>query len=119
MKQELVCIVCPLGCNIEVGFKDDGKEIEYIKGNTCKRGSDYAREECTNPVRMVTTTVRCKDGSVVPVKTSKAIEKGKIFECMKIINNFKADLPICTGDVIIKNVLDTGADIIATADSKL
>lgn len=117
MKRELTCIVCPLGCKIEVGFaEEETKEIEYIKGNTCKRGAEYAQNECTHPTRVITSTVLCDDGSVIPVKTSMPIPKEKIFECMDAINSVKAVLPICAGDVIIKNVLNTDADVVSTVN---
>lgn len=118
MKRELTCIVCPLGCKMEVGFDPDTKTVEYVKGNTCKRGEEYAKNECIRPVRVLTTTVACIDGGVVPVKTDKPIDKDKLFVCMEIINNTKVDLPINIGDVIIENILDTGANIVATASYK-
>jgi CxxC motif-containing protein len=117
MKRELTCIVCPLGCKIEVGFKDgDPKTIEYVKGNTCKRGEVYAKNECTHPVRVLTTTVACNGGGVVSVKTDKAIPKEKLFACMELVNNVKVDLPIHIGDVIIENVAGTDANIVAAAN---
>ena len=87
-------------------------EVKNISGNTCPRGAEYAKNECISPVRTITSTVRCKDGSVVPVKTDRPIPKDKIFECMKIINGTVAPLPISAGDVIIKDVY--GSNIIAT-----
>ena len=118
MKRELTCIVCPLGCKMEVGFDSDKKIVEYVKGNTCKRGEEYAKTECIRPVRVLTTTVACKNGGVVSVKTDKPIPKDKIFACMEIINNIKVVLPINIGDVIIENIADTGASVVATADYK-
>ena len=115
MKRNLTCIVCPLGCNLEVSF-DEQNNIQSITGNTCKRGAVYAEEECTHPSRVITTTVLCDDGCVVPVKTNKPIPKEKIFECMKQINACVVSLPLKAGDVIIKGVVGTDSDIIATAD---
>lgn len=115
MKRNLTCIVCPLGCDITVEFNDNG-EISEIKGNTCPRGAEYAKNECTNPVRTITTTIMCDNGVPVPVKTNAAVPKNKIFDCMKIINSTKKDLPISAGDVIIENICGSGADVIATAD---
>ena len=113
-KRELTCIGCPLGCSITVTMEN--AEILDVTGNTCKRGEKYAIDECTNPVRMLTSTVRVNGGKlpVVPVKTSVPIPKGKMFECMAAINNEVADAPIKLGDVLIANVCDTGADIVAT-----
>lgn len=113
MKRSLTCIVCPLGCELCVEI-DEGK-VQNITGNTCPRGKKYAESEFCNPQRTVTSTVRCVDGSVIPVKTDKEIPKGKMAECIKIINNAVAGLPICVGDVIIKDVF--GANIVATRNS--
>ena len=108
--KELTCIICPLGCELQIEL--EGNEVISVTGNTCNRGDSYARTECTNPQRTVTSTVRCENGGVVAVKTDRTIPKDKIFECMKIINNTIAPLPICVGDVIIEDVY--GANIIAT-----
>jgi CxxC motif-containing protein len=114
MERNLTCIVCPLGCSLKVEL--DGKNVVSVSGNTCKRGEVYAHNECTNPQRTVTTTVKCSDGSVIPVKTDTTIPKEKMEECVKIINTTVADLPISVGDVIIKDVF--GANIVATANRK-
>ena len=110
MERDLTCIVCPLGCKIKV-ILEDGKVIS-VSGNSCKRGKAYAETECVFPMRTVTSTVRCDDGTLVSVKTSRPIPKDKMLDCIKIINNNIAHLPIRAGDVIIKDVY--GSDIIAT-----
>lgn len=112
-RKELVCIRCPLGCNMEV-VMDDG-DIREIKGNTCKRGEDYARREITNPVRTVTSTVRVAgiDDMMIPVKTKKDIPKEKMMDCVKALKDIKVTLPVHLGDVIIENVVETGVSIIA------
>lgn len=110
MKRNLTCIVCPMGCSLEVEL--DGDKVLSVSGNTCKRGEVYAQNECTNPQRTVTSTVKCKNGAIVSVKTDRTIPKGKIAECMKIINNAQPELPIKVGDVIIEDVF--GSNIVAT-----
>lgn len=110
MERRLTCIVCPLGCELVVKTEDD-KVIE-VSGNTCKRGEIYAKNECTNPKRTVTSTVMCEDGGLVSVKTDTPIPKEKMYECMQIINSITAKLPITVGDVIIKDVF--GSNIVAT-----
>ena len=114
-ERRLTCIVCPKGCELVVQFNDDGA-IDNISGYTCPRGKDYAYAECTAPVRTVTTTVRCEDGEVVSVKTSAPVPKEKIFEVMAAINAVNANNSVKIGDVIIANVCDTGADIVATSN---
>ena len=115
MERELTCIICPLGCELNVKL-EEGKVIS-VSGNTCKRGEIYAKNECTNPQRTITSTLRCEDGSLVPVKTDRPIPKGKIEECMKIINAATAKLPVRVGDIIIKDVF--GANIVATANKEV
>ena len=114
MTRELTCIVCPLGCSLAVEMSD-GK-VQSVSGNTCPRGKVYAEKECINPVRTITSTVRCEDGSVLPVKTEAPIPKDKIFDAMKIINNASVRLPISIGDVIIEGVY--GSKVVATKNAK-
>lgn len=113
----LTCIVCPRGCQMKVILSDDGR-VEKVEGNFCKRGVTYANDECTNPRRTVTSTVRCKSGEVVPVKTNTTVPKDKMFEVMREINCALAEDNVKIGDVIIENVCGTGADVVATANTK-
>lgn len=115
MKRELICIVCPRGCALSCELGEGG-EVLSVSGNLCPRGKGYAIKECTNPERVVTSTVRCKDGGVVSCKTSAAVPKGLMLDIMKIINTTVAENDVKIGDVIIKNVLETGADIVATSN---
>jgi len=115
-KQSLVCIVCPMGCRLDL-IKDDTVEKGYkILGNACKRGEDYAVEEMTNPTRMIPTTVVIEGAFLkrLPVRTSGPVPKGLIMACMKEINKVSVQAPVKMGDVIIENILNTGVDIIAT-----
>ena len=114
IERNLTCIVCPLGCDLKVQL--DANKVISVSGNTCPRGEKYAQSECTNPQRTVTTTIKCDNGAVLPVKTNRTIPKEKMAECMKIINNTIAHLPISVGDVIIEDVF--GADIVAARNMK-
>ncbi len=111
--RELTCIVCPRGCRINVRLGDSGAP-EEITGYSCPRGLEYAKTECTHPTRIVTSTVRTSGGGVVPVKTSAPVPKEDITAVMTAIKSVTAPLPVHIGDVLIKNVCGTGADILAT-----
>ena len=113
--RELTCIICPKGCSLKAELGDGG-EVLSVSGNTCKRGAEYAVAECTNPMRTVTSTMRCSDGSVVPVKTSVPIPKSDIYECMKLINKGVAKLPVHIGDIVIPDVF--GSNIVITANKE-
>lgn len=114
-KRNLTCIVCPRGCQMTVTL-EDGKVIN-VEGNFCKRGVTYANDECTNPKRTVTSTVRCLDGSIVSVKTESTIPKEKMFEVMEEINAVRPEGSLKIGDVVIKNVCGTGVNVVATSNS--
>ena len=117
-EKEITCIVCPLGCKILV--KTDGKRFELLHGNKCQKGVEYVRNEALDPRRVLTSSILVKNGaySLVSVKTNKPIPKDEIFNILKIIKNKSVNAPIYIGDIIIKNILDTGSDIIATKTVK-
>lgn len=116
MIRELTCIVCPKGCPLRVEIEDGN--IVNITGFTCPRGKQYAIDECTHPMRTVTSTARTEVGTVIPVKTNVTIPKEKMFDCMKQINSAVVKLPAHIGDVVIANVLGTGADVVVTANQE-
>ena len=113
-KRQLTCINCPMGCQLLVEIEND--QVIRVSGNICKRGESYAAKEITNPTRIVTTTVKVIDGDkpLVSVKTKTDIPKGKIYECVNALSRVQVQAPIQIGDVILKNVADTGVDIVAT-----
>lgn len=114
-ERDLICIACPRGCAIKVTI-DDNKEVVSVEGNLCKNGEKYARDEVTHPMRNLTTTAKVTGGkaTVVPCKTNIDIPKELLFEAMKEINSASIAAPVHIGDVIIKDLLGTGADVIAT-----
>ena len=113
MVKELICISCPMGCHLKVDVDN-----KTVTGNTCKRGEIYGLNEVTNPVRVVPSTVKVNGGElpVVPVKTAGAIPKKLNFECMKVINETTVNAPVKMGEVLIKDVLGTGIDVVASRD---
>lgn len=115
-KKELVCIGCPMGCVMQVEM--EGEEVISVTGNTCTKGERYARKEVTDPTRIVTTTVKVKNGvdARVPVKTREDIPKGKIFGCIRALKGVEIEAPVRIGDVILENAAGTGVDVIATKD---
>ena len=109
MKQ-LTCILFPRWCQLNI---DDNN---VVTGNFCPRGKNYAISEITNPTRIVTSTMKVlnSDEVRVPVKASKPIKKGVMFEIMDKINSKLVYAPIKIGDVLIENVDGDNTDIIAT-----
>jgi CxxC motif-containing protein len=114
--KDMVCIVCPLGCKLKIMKSDEGQNGYTVEGNKCFRGANYGITEMTNPTRVLTTTVIILGSSIrrLPVKTSGPIPKHLINDAMKVINKVEVKTPIKVGQAIIKNILDTGVDVIAS-----
>ena len=111
MKKELTCIMCPMGCQLVIDI--NGKDMK-VSGNNCIRGEQYAKSELTEPKRIVTTLVKTANG-VLPCKITCAVPKAVV---MKVVNKIKK-LKLTTaklGDVIVTNILNTGADVVITGN---
>ena len=117
--RKMTCIVCPTGCQLEIGTGADG--AVQISGSQCRRGEEYGRNEILNPVRVLTTTVKIIGGSLplLPVRTTRAIPKGYLDKAMVALADVEVKAPVSTGDVIAANLLDTGIDVIASRDMDL
>ncbi len=118
VEKNITCIVCPIGCKILV--KIDGTQLEIVGGNKCKRGIEYAKNEALDPRRMLTTSVLVNGGewSLVSVKSSKPVPKEKLFSILKEIKRTAVNAPVKSGQPIIKNVANTGINIVATKTVK-
>lgn len=114
MENNITCIVCPIGCRMKVTKLEDGNYS--VEGNTCKRGEKYGVEEMTAPKRVVTTTVKIKEGilNLLPVKTKEPIPKELIFDLMEFLDDIEVNAPIKVGDIIVENILNTGVNIVAS-----
>ena len=109
----LVCIQCPLGCHLTVEEKD-GEII--VTGNNCPRGAAYGKSEMTAPVRILTTTVAIDsaDHHRLPVISSAPLPKGRIMDAVKALKETEVKVPVHRGDVIVKDILGLGVDILAS-----
>ena len=52
------------------------------------------------------------------VKTDKPVPKEKLLACAKEISRNHPPLPIRRGDVLIRDLLGTGSNVIATRDAE-
>ena len=114
--QEIICIRCPLGCHGRVTTDETNKVVRF-EGYECKEGKKYAEAEAYGPLRLLTATV-IMDSEVrrlLPVKTSRPIPKDKLKPCMRVLAGIRVKPPVVRGQVILANILGTGADIVTTA----
>jgi CxxC motif-containing protein len=87
-----------------------------VRGNGCSRGADYAVKEFTNPTRVTTSTVRIKGAAFarLPVKTDRDIPKDAVFKAVRLLDDLTVNAPVKCGDIILPNILNTGANFVAT-----
>ena len=113
-KKHFVCVVCPIGCEIDVVH--DGSKIISMEGNKCEKSVEFVTQELIEPMRILTTTVRIQGSkwAVIPVRTDKTVPK-RLFPCiMKQLKHIKLQAPVNMLEVVVRDVLGTGANIIAT-----
>ncbi len=110
--KELVCIVCPKGCRLHV----DDENGYTVTGNSCPRGAEYGKNEIQNPTRVLTSTVRLSGGAYrrCPVKTEKAVPKGKLLDIMKELNHVEVASPVSIGQVVLADAAGTGVNVVVT-----
>lgn len=116
-REVIICTVCPLGCRVEISLDRRGA-VSALKGAECAQGEKYVVREFKSPVRTVTATVRTGEKSfpLIPVRTSRPVPRELIGEVMRETARARAKAPVKAGDVIVKNILKTGVDLIATTD---
>lgn len=112
--KELICIMCPKGCHLKV----DEENGYSVSGNNCDKGAEYGKEELVNPTRVITSTVKVIGGLYprCPVKTTKPIPKGLIFEAMKLLDGVELTAPVRVGDVVVEDICGTGIPFVAARD---
>lgn len=112
--KSITCIGCPLGCELLVSIEKD--RVIKITGYQCLKGKAYGMEECTNPTRILTTTIPIENGNVrvVSVKADQPVPKHKIINIMEELKGIKTTAPVHSGDVVVKNLLGMGINFIAT-----
>ena len=118
MKKEMICISCPLGCRLDVEWNTNG-EIK-VSGNKCPRGEVYGKEEILSPRRVLTATAPINSTwlSRLPVMTNEAVPKASIDTLLNKIYKLNLHPPINRGDVIMKNIDNTGIDLVASRTVK-
>jgi CxxC motif-containing protein len=112
---KIICVACPKGCRLRINR--EGKAI-VVAEQGCKRGEQYAVQEMTDPRRMVASTVQIKSNShpLLPVYTSAPIPKGKIQPLLKELREIILSAPVKMGQVVLKDALGTGIDVLASRD---
>ena len=118
MNRKLTCIICPIGCTLEVLY--DEKEIQSVQGNLCPRGMDYAEKELFDPERTLTTSVRVRGGEMplASVRSVGPLPKALIVPVVRRLKRMELEAPVGFGQVVLEDVEGTGVDVVATREVK-
>ncbi len=111
MNKEMICIECPRGCTLSVTL--DGDRVTGVEGNLCPRGKTYAVNECEEPRRVLTATVRTSDGRLLPVRTSGPVLREEMMAIMQRLKTVVASLPVALGEVVVEKI-DGRYDLLAS-----
>jgi CxxC motif-containing protein len=114
---EVICLTCPFACKIKLQIDDLGR-IQDISGADCEKGKEYAIKEYKTPERILTATVRTSNKAhpLLSVRTNRTIPKNCLHQCMQVLAGVEVGFPVKIGETVVKNILDTGVDIVATQD---
>jgi CxxC motif-containing protein len=103
-----------------VELSEKGEAVR-VTGNRCPRGEAFARQEVVCPVRVITSTVllRREDGgeALLPVRSSEAFALNKHAQTMELLRHVVVRAPVRMGDIVIRDLLGTGVDLVASCDS--
>ena len=116
MEMRICCTTCPNECELDIEI-DENKNIISAKGNKCPRGLAFAEKEVVDPERVLASTVKvvdAKHNTLLPVRTKEALPLRLHFDAMHQLETMHVNAPIKMGDIIIKNVCDSGIDVIAS-----
>lgn len=114
MKKIIICTVCPNGCRIEADYT--GEADLTLTGQRCERGKAYARDECFSPKRTFTGSVRVTGAGrrMLPVRSSVPIPRPLLERCAEETRALSVAAPVACHQVLLPNVLGSGADLIAS-----
>jgi CxxC motif-containing protein len=117
MERTFTCIVCPKSCRVTL--RESGAGLS-VAGNGCARGAEYARNEYSNPMRMITTTVAVRNGRprLLPVISTGEVPKASLRACMEKLYCTEVRAPVRQGDVVVRDILGLGVDIVAARNIK-
>lgn len=111
---ELICIQCPIGCRLTVTKAEDGEIV--VEGNQCVNGERYAKEELSDPRRIVTGTCAVLNGEVprLPVRSVAGVPVDEVPRFLHAMYDLRPHAPVACGDLLAENVGDTGIALVAT-----
>ena len=117
MSERLTCVLCPIGCQIEAVRRGDALDVS---GHECPKGLDFAGQEILHPMRNLAASVPLRGAAahMVSVRLSAPVPRDLLRPILAEIASLRPEAPVRRGQVLIPDVLGSGADVIATRTMK-
>ena len=117
-KKHFTCVICPLGCEIDVELQNGN--VVSMEGSKCEKGKEFVLQELEEAMRILTTTVPVKGAkwAMLPVRTDKPIPKRLLSKVIEQLADIELQAPVKMYHVIVKDVAGTDANIVATRNMK-
>ena len=101
---------------VQISANIEGGMVLDAEGNS-QRTEPISKEHAIEYSAMtLITVIPCRNGDlpVVSVKSTKSLPVDVIMKAIKFLSRLEIDAPIEVGEVIVKNIFNTGVDIVAT-----
>lgn len=110
---ELICISCPQGCRLSAEYS--GNDL-IVSGNRCPRGERYARQELTDPRRVVTAVLRSESAEhpFIAVRTAAPVPRKMIPRLLNTLYRITLPADVKNGDIVLENVDNSEISVIVT-----
>jgi CxxC motif-containing protein/thioredoxin reductase len=109
--QDLLCVICPLGCRLQVHAQ--GHEL-LVKGAGCPDGRRYARDEFVQPKRAFTTTIPTIWGRPLPVRSTGGVPKEKLLAIPPRLASLRILRPVKPGEILLPDMDGAGTALVAS-----
>lgn len=120
MDKDFCCTTCPAECRLLVSVNEAG-EFVSVRGNRCRRGEEFARQELILPMRVLTSTVCLKNGKtsrLVPVRSDRAFALSKHKQAVAELRGVVCEAPVRMGEVVAADIAGSGAAMLASCDAE-
>lgn len=107
---QINCVCCPNHCLVSV----DESTGNAVSGNNCPNGAAFARTELRKTMRQVIGEIRITgaDTDRCTVETSCPVPVEALSQIGAILKRYQAEAPVSTGQVLIRQIAGTNADLI-------
>lgn len=107
------CPKCEKACSLQIDYQ--GSTLFSVVGHKCHQGVVFAETLLGPALKTVSASVLVNGGAypMVAVRTSKGVTSEQALKIIQEAGRLKVDAPVRMGQVLCRNVAQTGVDLIA------